>query len=80
MGLIHLANPNYHPQPKPITKTGLPELCTMLLDYYGYTLDEDLLSKFMPLLSGTLDFFSNHYGDVSKSGSKLTIFPTQGGN
>ena len=50
----------------------------MLLDYYGYTLDDDLLAKFMPLLSGTLDFFGSHYGDVSKPGSKLTLFPTQG--
>ena len=49
----------------------------MLLDYYGYTLDDDLLAKFMPLLSGTLDFFGSHYGDVSKPGSKLTLFPTQ---
>ena len=50
----------------------------MLLDYYGYTLDDDLLAKFMPLLSGTLDFFGSHYGDVSKPGSKLKLFPTQG--
>ena len=52
----------------------------MLLDYYAYTLDEGLLAKFMPLLSGTLDFFGSHYGDVSKPGSKLTLFPTQVGN
>ena len=51
----------------------------MLLDYYAYTLDEVVLAKFLPLLSGTLDFFSKHYGDVTEKGARLTIFPTQGG-
>ena len=56
---------------------GLPELCTMLLDYYGHTLDDEKMGRYMPLLAGTLDFFARHYGDVSKPGAQLTIFPTQ---
>lgn len=64
---------------------GLPELCVMLLDAYMYTLDDDLLTKYMPLLSGTLDFFARHYGDVEATetrgdgaqDAKLRIFPTQ---
>lgn len=55
---------------------GLPELCVMLLDYYSYTLDDEALRQYLPLLSGTLDFFSKHYGDVTQGGS-LRIFPTQ---
>ena len=33
----------------------------MLLDYYAYTLDDAILTRYLPLLSGTLDFFDQHY-------------------
>ena len=57
---------------------GLPELCVMLLDAYGYTLDEGRMRRYLPLLSGTLAFFATHYGDVQRSGGgKLKLFPTQ---
>ena len=59
---------------------GLPELCVMLLDYYAYTLDNEALRRYMPLLTGTLDFFAKHYGDVEQiSGpdQELKIFPAQ---
>eukprot|EP00948_MAST-09A_sp_MAST-9A-sp1_P003145 g3145.t1 len=58
---------------------GLTEVCMMLLDYFQFTKNEDDLRLFLPLLSGTLDFFSLHYGDVAKlsSDETLTIFPTQ---
>ena len=55
---------------------GLPELCVMLLDYYAYTLREDVFVKYIALLRGTLDFFYNHYGNVARD-KKLTLFPTQ---
>ncbi len=59
---------------------GLPELCVMLLDYYAYTLDDDAMAMYMPLLTGTLDFFARHYGDVERlaaSDLQLNIFPAQ---
>ena len=55
---------------------GLTELCVMLLDFYTYTLDDDAMATYLPLLTGTLDFFSKHYEDV-EAHKKLTIFPTQ---
>ena len=57
---------------------GLTEVSVMLLDYYAYTLDDAAMSRYMPLLTGTLDFFAKHYGDVEHiPKSKLNIFPTQ---
>ena len=55
---------------------GLPELCMMLLDHYLYTLDDTMMAKYLPLLSGTLDFFARHY-NYSAADGKLRIFPTQ---
>ena len=49
----------------------------MLLDFYGHTLDDAKMAMYMPLLTGTLDFFARHYGDVTKPNATLTIFPTQ---
>lgn len=56
---------------------GLTELCVMLLDFYASTLDGSSMRRYMPLLAGTLDFFSRHYGDVMQT-KLLKIFPTQG--
>ena len=57
-------------------------MCTMLLDFYGHTLDDAAMATYMPLLSGTLDFFARHYGDVTvgannKNATTLTFFPAQ---
>eukprot|EP00928_Gymnodinium_smaydae_P014834 TRINITY_DN15447_c0_g1_i3.p1 TRINITY_DN15447_c0_g1~~TRINITY_DN15447_c0_g1_i3.p1 ORF type:complete len:786 (+),score=86.08 TRINITY_DN15447_c0_g1_i3:311-2359(+) len=57
--------------------SALPELCTMLLDYYAYTRDGPAMRKYMPLLSRTLDFFSKHYGKI-EANKTMRIFPTQG--
>eukprot|EP00939_MAST-03C_sp_MAST-3C-sp1_P001726 g1726.t1 len=56
---------------------GLTELSMMILDYYLLTRDERAMLEYMPLLAETLDFFYYHYGDLSKDGANLTIFPTQ---
>ena len=63
---------------------GLTELAMMLLDVYLYTLDDALITRFLPLLAGTLDFFARHYGDVAGAAQgkrptsrRLRIFPTQ---
>ena len=49
----------------------------MLLDWYGHTLDDAMMARFLPLLVGTLAFFARHYGDVTLPNATLTIFPTQ---
>ena len=36
----------------------------MLLDHFLYTLDEAALTRHLPLLAGTLDFFARHYGSA----------------
>ena len=49
----------------------------MLLDLYAHTLNDTVLTRFLPLLSETLAFFFHHYGDLSVAHSKLRLFPTQ---
>lgn len=41
---------------------GTLELCTMMLDYYHYTQDEEFLkSTLMPLANGVIEFYDHHY-------------------
>jgi len=54
---------------------GLPELSVMLLDYYAHTLDDDMLSSYLPLLSETLEFFYHHFERDQRG--FLSVFPTQ---
>ncbi len=48
----------------------------MVLDLYMYTQDANLLRRYFPIVSETLDFFSQHYLNRTQDG-KIQFWPTQ---